>query len=164
MTPTTRELFPRETGYLFDPLASAATAADLTLSTLVDARRGARMNNQLFMGEKLPSYNDVLTALVDRLWRKTARGAQGAVQRRVQMVAVDALSGVLRQARAAPQVRAEALEAIVSIRDLAADGLANRDVAWRAHNRFVVARIDDLLEHDGHFESEPVTIPPGSPI
>ena len=164
MTPTTRELFPRETGYLFDPLASAATAADLTLSTLVDARRGARMNNQLFMGEKLPSYNDVLTALVDRLWRKTTRGAQGAVQRRVQMVAVDALSGVLRQARAAPQVRAEALEAIVSIRDLAADGLANRDVAWRAHNRFVVARIDDLLEHDGHFESEPVTIPPGSPI
>ncbi len=164
MMPTTRELFPRETGYLFDPLASAATAADLTLSTLVDARRGARMNNQIFMGDKFPSYNDVLTALIDRLWNKSAKGVHGAVQRRVQIVALDALSGVLEQSQAAPQVRAEALEAIVSIRDLAADGLSHRDAAWRAHHRFVVARIDDLLDRDGYLSGRPVTIPPGSPI
>ena len=41
---SSRELFPRETGYLFDPVAAAGTASTLTLGVLLDPKRAARLN------------------------------------------------------------------------------------------------------------------------
>ena len=60
---SSRELFPRETGYLFDPIAAASTAVDLTLKVLLDPTRAARLNRQVMLDAGAPDFAAVLLAL-----------------------------------------------------------------------------------------------------
>lgn len=60
---SSRELFPRETGYLFDPIAAASTAVDLTLKVLLDPTRAARLNRQVMLDAGAPDFAVVLLAL-----------------------------------------------------------------------------------------------------
>ena len=66
-----RELFPRHTGYVFDPMAAASTAALITLDQLTDHKRAARLNNQHRVDTSLPSFGEVLTILIDDRWPET---------------------------------------------------------------------------------------------
>ena len=66
-----RELFPRHTGYVFDPMAAASTAAIITLDQLTDHKRAARLNNQHRVDESLPSFGEVLAILIDDRWPET---------------------------------------------------------------------------------------------
>ena len=72
-----RELFPRETGYVFDPVAAAATAAQLTMGELLDFRRAARLNNQPLVSETLPDCAEVRRAGKDYLWAAQSDSARG---------------------------------------------------------------------------------------
>jgi len=60
---SSRELFPRETGYLFDPIAAASTAVDLTLKVLLDPTRAARLNRQVMLDAGAPDFAVVLLGL-----------------------------------------------------------------------------------------------------
>ena len=80
-----RELFPRETGYVFDPAAAAATAAQLTVGELLDPRRAARLNNQTMVSGTLPDFAEVLREGRAHIWAEQSNGALGIMERRVQL-------------------------------------------------------------------------------
>ncbi|MEE4202329.1 MAG: zinc-dependent metalloprotease [Halieaceae bacterium] len=159
-----RELFPRSTGYLFDPLAAAASAAQLTLGQLLDARRASRLNNQQMLDGSLPGFRQVLDRVIGALWSEEPKGADGAVARRVQIAAIATLVELMGDANAAPQVRAEALAGLDGIRDRADKGRRSRDAAWQDHHRFVMRLIDERTADAAGFGLSPVKVPPGSPI
>lgn len=163
-SPGSRELFPRDTGYVFDPLAAAASAAQLTIGQLLDGRRGARMNNQQLTDEELPGFEVAVTRTIDTLWDDEPTAAAGAIARRVRGVVVDQLLTLVADAKTAPQVRAEALAGLDAIRERSERGVRSRRTAWAAHHRFMAARIAAALESDKTFAADAVVVPPGSPI
>ena len=58
-----RELFPRYTGLPFDPVTPGLTAADVTLTAVLDPSRAARLVSQAAYDATLPSFGDVLDRL-----------------------------------------------------------------------------------------------------
>ena len=80
-----RELFPRHTGYVFDPIAAAATAAEVTLAQLLDAKRAARLNNQYARDNKLPSFSNVLAILIDDGWPRRSEDRFAVIERQTQV-------------------------------------------------------------------------------
>ena len=163
-SPRSRELFPRDTGYLFDPLAAAASAAQLTLGQVFDARRGARLNNQQMLDDELPGFQEVVEHSIDRLWGDAPTDARGAVARRVQSAAIESLFDLLSNTEAAPQVRSAALAGLEKIRERAENGQRSRSSAWRDHHRFVLRLITERTADGAHYDMAPVKVPPGSPI
>ncbi|MDG2459566.1 MAG: zinc-dependent metalloprotease [Luminiphilus sp.] len=159
-----RELFPRETGYVFDPIAATATAAQLTIAELLDSRRAARLNNQVMVASDLPVFSEVLEQAQARLWAEEGDGAPGAIQRRVQVIWVTTLSGLLSNESAAAQVRADAIAALINISTQAKRQTRARASGWRAHGLLIERLVSDAVGGDGRLEVRPVKVPPGSPI
>ena len=158
-----RELFPRHTGYVFDPIAAAATAAEVTLAQLLDAKRAARLNNQYARDNKLPSFSNVLAILIDDGWPRRSEDRFAVIERQTQALIVDRLIGLMGMPAAATQVRADAMDALVKIGDRASNS-RQRSAAGKAHMRFLAARIEAALANAEAFESQSTKVPPGSPI
>src|SRR5690606_6747935 len=59
------ELFDRWTGLVFDAVSPAASAADMTLSLLLDAQRAARLVQQKALDTSLPGLEDVLASITN---------------------------------------------------------------------------------------------------
>jgi hypothetical protein len=158
-----RELFPRHTGYVFDPMAAAATAAQITLSQLLDHKRAARMNNQQLIDASLPSFGDILSIVINDRWPEARAPELVAIERTVQLLMVDKLAELLGNASAAVQVRADALDALLKIQRRA-EKSRERTLAGNAHMRFLAKRIGVLVDDPSAFQNSELTVPPGSPI
>ena len=76
MSGSSRELFPRKTGYLVDPLAAAESAVEMTLRVLLDPTRAARLNQQKILAPDTPSFPVLLVQLLDKVGLATARQRQ----------------------------------------------------------------------------------------
>ena len=165
-----RELFPRETGYLFDPVVAAATAAELTLRVLLDPTRAARLEQQNMFGPELPSFRALLNALLAETWTnpRDHSGEGALLARRVQSQVVDHLLQLTAHQTVAPQVRAEAWDALGRIGEYATDAMAvdydrRSGGAWYAHYRLIGQRIS-AAANSGDWVHDRVAVPPGSPI
>ena len=174
-----RELFPRETGYLFDPVAAAASAADLTLRVLLDPARAARLSQQRALDPDAVGFATVLHALADATWPlskdgvelaavKSGGDAMGAVRRRVQGLLVDQLMALVKQQSAAPGARAMAWQALSDLGERFAIALATPVVSgsaiWEGHFRFQGQKIAALAKDVSPWRGGDVVVPPGSPI
>ena len=159
-----RELFPRETGYVFDPAAAAATAAQLTVGELLDPRRAARLNNQTMVSETLPNFAEVLREGREHLWAAPSDGARGIVERRVQVIWVNELGALVSNENAAAQVRADAMLSLTEIAEDAQKQVRSRDSGWRAHGLLIEHLIQGFVASDRPIQVAPVKVPPGSPI
>ena len=110
-----RELFPRFTGLTFDAISPAVVAADLTVSYLLEAGRGARLVEQKALDGSLPGFDDVVNGLVRATFEAPTTSAYEAeVARAVERVVVDRLMNTAGNARM-PQVRAIAQAALEDI-------------------------------------------------
>ena len=158
-----RELFPRHTGYVFDPMAAASTAALITLDQLTDHKRAARLNNQHRVDASLPSFGEVLTILIDDRWPETKDPELLSIERAVQLLLVDKLGDLLANSRAAPQVRADALDALSKIKRRA-ERARVKDTASGAHMRYLAKRVSTIIENPDAYSAGDLTVPPGSPI
>ena len=158
-----RELFPRHTGYVFDPMSAAATAAQITLSQLLDHKRAARMNNQQLIDSSLPNFGDMLSIVINDRWPEARDAELVAIERTVQLLMVDKLAELLGNASAAVQVRADALDALLKIQRRA-EKSRERTLAGNAHMRFLAKRIGVLLDDPSAFQNSELMLPPGSPI
>jgi len=158
-----RELFPRHTGYVFDPMAAAGTAAKITLAQLLDHKRGARMNSQQLADPGLPSFADMLSIVINDRWPEARDSRLVAIERMVQVLLVDELASLLAHKAAAPQVRADALDALLKIQKRA-ERTRGRSQAGNAHMQFIARRIASHLDDPAVFEGGDLTVPPGSPI
>ncbi len=166
-TPASRELFPRQTGYLFDPLAAADTAAGLTLDMLLDSTRAARMVNAHSRDGSLPGFGDLVDKLLKKTWYEVnAIGQEAELQRVVNMATLQRLIALAANGDNQAQVRAIAFDHLVELASwLEKQGRRSLDDAWRAHYRLASAQVKALLDNPSALEPQaPLKAPPGSPI
>ncbi|MBT6038271.1 MAG: peptidase, partial [Halieaceae bacterium] len=176
MSGESRELFPRETGYLFDPVAAAGTASKLTLQVLLDPKRAARLNQLAGVSGEGPNFPSVLDALFKVTWVdiEADTALEQLIVQQVQRQMVDQLLLMATESGAASAVRAEAWGALNVIKGHAeiklAKGIEADDVkindieSWRAHCWFISQQIAAAaIANDGWRQTESL-VPPGSPI
>lgn len=169
MSVDSRELFPRESGYLFDPVAAASTAAQLTLAMIFDSSRATRLNNQRALDASLPSFDEVIEATLSATWMSSpdADPALGLVQRRVQTDVLSALASLVTDKRAGAEVRSQAHARAGMLAQTLEGRLKSKRAwpeGWRPHFEYAVSRIKALQKSAEAVELEAATVPPGSPI
>ena len=157
--PRTRESFPGRTGLTFDPLGAAEVAARQSISLLLQPERAARL-----VAQDDPGLGEVIEALLEATWRAQPRGgAQAAVQRTVDDVALEELLKLSRDARTSSEARATAL---LSLRGLSAWAARQRATgARRVHLAWAVEQVARLDREPAPTRpAEPLEAPPGQPI
>lgn len=153
------ELFPRHTDPAFDPIDAAATAADLTLANLLDPHRDARLVQYHAENAANPSLREVMDDLLDVAMKR------GEVMRAVRALLVTRLSDLADNADAAPQVRAEASDALrrLSVRLADVKGVDAEEAASRRATRDDIVRFLNRPAEPRKKPNVPET-PPGPPI
>ncbi|MDP3488550.1 MAG: zinc-dependent metalloprotease [Phenylobacterium sp.] len=159
------ELFPTLAGPIFDPLAAAEVAAGLALDVLLNDQRLARLIEQHRRDPSLPGADEVMGAVVGKIFADPGDPALVPIAQRTQARAVLDLGRLAQDPGAAPGVTAQASAALASIatRLTAARG---GDAAAQAHRARLVALIKDpaeLRRLAAAKEVRPET-PPGMPI
>ena len=161
-----RELFPRYTGLMFDPISPAVVAADHTVAMVLRADRAARMVAQHAVDPSLPGLDDVLDRLIAASFDVTpASSYEAEVGRAVERVVVDRITR-LADTAAMPQVRAVAsleLEELAKRLEREANNGTGDD---RAHYTLVARDITRFLERPAEAFGQPDAPPepPGAPI
>ncbi len=159
----TAEYFGRRTEQSFDPLAAASIAADLTLTTLLDANRAARLIDFHAQNPAQPDCKEVLDAIVNATWKTPPAASEyhKAIQRTVQSVTVKKLMDLASDDNAAPLVRAEASGALRNLNSML-KAIAGTDV----HRRQAQEDIARFLNRPDAVRqlTRPLPTPPGDPI
>jgi hypothetical protein len=173
MSGDSKELFPRKTGYSFDPVAAAGTAAELTLRTLLDPARAERLIQQKADDPNLLSFSDVLAELIAATGLTsgdiTFIRAQSQVAQRVQTQVVARLMTLARHSAVAEGVRADAAFTLAEIFEYLAGNAKNNIskiqlAGWQAHYHFLEQQIR-LFQNDAEpWQTGSSVVPPGSPI
>ncbi|MHC5004486.1 MAG: zinc-dependent metalloprotease, partial [Planctomycetota bacterium] len=102
-----RELLASTTAPAFDPSVAETVAADLVIGLLLEPHRAARLMLQTSRLVDAPGLEDVVAALLDRVFAvPIAADRSGDVQRGTQQVLVERMIGLAEDETAAPAVRA----------------------------------------------------------
>ncbi len=164
----TRESFATHTGMTFDPIGAAQTAAEITLTILLDPERAAR----LLQAPAGDPHQLGLSETLDQLWTVTWKSQPGnaqsaAVQRAVDDVALTDVMELASNPSASPEVRAMALAKLDELRAWAASPAAQvQGEEAKAHLQFAIAQVRKFETDPGQVlkPSEPLKVPPGAPI
>ena len=165
-TPDSREIFPRRTGYVFDPFAAAATAADLTLEMLLDPARAARMINNHALDPEQPGFAELVRAVLEATWYSRAAPDEDAELRRVvDDTVLQRLMMLAANPQVQPQARAVALDQLIELDAWIGAQVSRAPADWRAHYRFASDQIRRFLANPEAMPPQtPLKAPPGSPI
>jgi hypothetical protein len=161
-----QELFARNTGLVFDAVAPAAAAADMTLSFLFHPERAARMVQQKALYPELPGLGEIIRGYTDALFDPSFADAYEAeINRAVERVFVDRIMALAGQARM-PQVRALATQSLTEIRNRVQEAAPGIDEATQAHYLLLQQDIERFLRrpHEPIATPQAPAAPPGSPI
>jgi hypothetical protein len=163
----TRESFPSETGLTFDPIATAESAADLTLAILLDPARASRLVQYHMRVPDAPSLRGVLEAIS----KTTAERPEGGhtmsseVERAVEFRAVEAMLSLAVNPQASTQARAIARSHIADILKDFTSAAPLTDTAEAIHRAALIDRINDFERDPAKFiPAKPIEAPPGMPI
>ena len=155
-----RELFPRNTGQMFDAITPAVVAADMTVGVLLNEARAARLVEQHALDETQPGLEWVLDQLVSATFNpQTGDPYEAEISRAVQRVVVERLTTLAAGAEMS-QVRAIATKALRDRRQSLMNGTA------AAHEQLLAADIQRFLDRPAPpaTRSEIPSAPPGAPI
>lgn len=163
-----RELFGGSTAPAFDPLAAAATAADLVLRALLQPERAARIVDQHRRNAAAPDFDEVLETVATALFADTAliEPRLAELARVTQRVFVDRLLELSASSHAAPWVRSRADVALADLLQRLEKAVPI-DGAERAHLSAISAEVGRYLARP--FGAPPAARvappePPGEPI
>jgi hypothetical protein len=162
----TRESLPAQTGLTFDPIAAAESAADLTLATLFDPERAARLV-EYNARANTPSLDEVIDAalLVGKPQHATTAahqaparpGLSGEVQAAVYARTVEALLTLAANPKSSGAVRASVYAKLNEVK--------RRSDPNSPLDAYLVHRIQQLQSDPAKFiAAKPVEAPPGMPI
>ncbi len=161
------EVFPRRTDPTFDPLSAAETAANLTLTLLLDRNRAARLLSNRALDENCPTLEEVVDAILSRTWKAdpAADSYHAEIQRVVDSVALYRLMALAADPEAVTQVRAVAAYKLDQLKWwLQSPDAASRE-AHRALFHFAAAEIERFQADPAKFViPQPAVAPPGAPI
>jgi hypothetical protein len=154
--PRTRESFPSETGLTFDPVATAESAADLTLQVLFNPARASRLVEYHARNPQEPSLEEVEEAAFKASSADGATGLEAPVARAVNARVVEWLLVLAASPQASSEARAVTRAYLIALRPrLLLDPSAQAESA----------RIDDFLRDPAKFvTAKPIEAPPGMPI
>jgi hypothetical protein len=163
---TSRELFPRNTGLMFDVVSPALVASDLTISNLLESTRAARLVEQHAIDPTLPGLDDVIAAMVDATFKApTTTAYEAEIARTTERVLVENLM-TLASTSPMAQVRAIASHALKTRMAAATSNGAAGSTERAVHASLLAADIKRFLDRP----SVPATrtqlpeAPPGAPI
>ena len=164
------ELFPRNTGLTFDPVAAASIAADMAISGLLNPERAARLVEFHARDPKNPGLPEVIQAIRTKLRVQTGReDASSLVLRAAQSVFAMRLMELGANDAAAPDVRAVAQHAVGELTELlpvASNEPGRYSREWLAH----AASLRDLIKRydarpfSPYAPQKPLPVPAGDPI
>ena len=158
-----RELFPRQTGPMFDAISPAVVAADMTVGFLLDEARAARLVEQHAIDQSMPGLAWVLNQLVSATFGgPPADGYEAEIARAVQRVVVERLT-MLADSSEMSQVRALATETLRQQMQAMSNG---QNGPAGAHESLLAADIKRFLDRPAPAATRPEipTAPPGAPI
>ncbi len=164
----TRESFATHAGMTFDPVGAAQTAAQTTLTILLDPERAARLSEATTQDPRQLGLSETLDQLWTVTWKSQPRHANlVAVQKAVDDVALTDVMELASNASASPEVRAMALTKLEELRAWAASQAAQaKGEETKAHLEFAAAQIRKFEVDPAQVlePSEPLEIPLGPPI
>jgi hypothetical protein len=156
----TRESLPSQTGLTFDPLAAAESAADLTLSTLFNLERAARLVEYNARAHTL-SLDEVIDAALQA--SKPARhsspieGMSGEVQSAVYARTVESLLTLAADPKGSVAVRAIVYGKLKEVK--------RRSDPNSPLDAYLIHRIQQFQSDPAKFVvAKPIEAPPGMPI
>jgi hypothetical protein len=161
-----QELFNRNTGLVFDAVAPATAAADMTISFVLHPERAARMVQQKALAPELPGLEDIIHGHVRALFEPSFTDPYEAeINRAVERVLVDRLMLLAVQAPMA-QVRAITAHALSELQVHLSETGPSMDRADQAHYFLLRQDIERFLKRPQQAVSTPQApaVPPGSPI
>jgi hypothetical protein len=163
----TQESFPSETGLTFDPIATAESAADLTLQVLFDPARASRLLQYHMREAKGPS----LRVMMEKVSTTTAERPEGGhtisseVERAVEFRGLEWMLGLAVNPAAASQARAIARYHIADLLHQWTTTPPPTDSAEAIHRTAMLDRINEFNRDPAKFvPAKPVEAPPGMPI
>ncbi|RZK57092.1 MAG: peptidase, partial [Pedobacter sp.] len=164
--PSSTELFSGYTGPTFDPIATAETAANETISSLLNPERAARLIEYNARDEKQPSLMAVIDALIEKTWKaKPVTGYKGELQRLVNNLTLKYLLQLAANTGAAESVRGEALLKIDELKTWMNNTLAQAAPKQKAGILFALSQMKEFEETPSKFQPAPAQVmPPGAPI
>ncbi|OFE12951.1 hypothetical protein PHACT_07205 [Pseudohongiella acticola] len=163
-----RESFPLRTSLGLDFAAIAETAADHTLSGILQAERLARLVNLNSLDPTLPSIHDVFDRVMNNSWfAEKSAGQSGRVQQAVNNVTLYRLLALLRSDETDNQVKAAVNSTLQDLEDWLDSAVdETTDNSWRAHYRMALAELENWSDNASQDSllSAPLAMPPGAPI
>jgi hypothetical protein len=165
--PRTGESFPSETGLTFDPVATAESAADLTLQVLFDPARAARLVQYHMREPKAPSLRSVLESVSKTTAERTEGGhtLSSEVERAVEFRVLEWTFGLAVNSMTSSQARAIARSHIEDLLKEWTSAAPLTDTAEAIHRAAMIARIQEFKANPDKFvPAKPVEAPPGMPI
>ncbi|MEQ9103495.1 MAG: zinc-dependent metalloprotease [Rhodothermales bacterium] len=163
-----RELFPRETGLVFDPYAPPAVVADMVFDLLLHPERAARLTTQKDINPQLPDLPQVLTAVTDRVFTGNVPrgGYEAELERIVQRTWVHALLSAAASDRYPAAARSRVSYHLRAIHIWLQENMDEHDVETRAHRTDLFDAIDRWIfrPYQPDERRPSVTAPPGAPI
>jgi hypothetical protein len=162
------EMFAGLTSPTFDPLAAAATGADMAVRLLLNPERTARLVDFHRRDPSLPGLEEVMKGMEDRVFGGGAPKSErlAEVRRTEQWVLVRRLIDLSRDPQAAPGVRSRVDAELHSLADRLGrnGGAAGAEAAQRSFLAREIDRYLDRRETETAKVSEPPAPPPGQPI
>ena len=132
--PNPREVFKRRTGMVFDALAPAETAANLTLRLLLNPERCARLVRQKAIDPTLPGLIDVLDKLRESIIKSayvSQEGYRGEIARQTEKLFLDHLIRLVTNKEADGRVRELTHDTLLKIKTNYTSKLAPTAYAYR---------------------------------
>jgi Met-zincin/Domain of unknown function (DUF5117) len=163
------ELIGGTTDPVFDPLAAASTAADLSISGLLRWERAGRLVDQHRRDAQLPSLDELLERLVAAVFTTPATERTAEIARAVQDVTVGRMIELAASPSAGPGVAPRVEAALSALRTHLAQpaGAKSEGTAEVAHRQALARQISRFLERPAlpaGASVPPPEAPPGSPI
>jgi Met-zincin/Domain of unknown function (DUF5117) len=165
--PRDRESFSGHTGLTFDPVGAAESAADLTLTVLLDPARASRLIEYHMRVPASPSLRSVLEAISATVAQRPEGGhtMSSEVERAVEFRALEAMLALAVNPAASSQARAIVRFHIENVLKGFTSGSALEDTAEAIHRAALIDRIQEFKRDPGKFvPSKPIEAPPGMPI
>jgi hypothetical protein len=161
-----RELFPRNTGGMFDVISPAVVAADMVVSNVLNAQRAARIVEQHALESSIPSLEAVIDAtLVAAFGAAAGDEYEAEIKRATERVVIERLIGLAGTA-GMPQVRAIALHKLRHKQRELRQAEAQTQTAQAAHAALLASDIERALNRPAAPYTTPAVpvAPPGAPI
>ena len=168
----TAESFPSETGLTFDPIASAESAADLTLQVLLDPARASRLVQYHMREHPGPSLRELMESiskttaerpLVDG--KPAGHTMSSEVERAAEFRGLEWMLALGVNPQASSQARAIARSHVIDLFKQWTSEAPPSDSAEAIHRRALIERIQEFQRDPTKFVvAKPIEAPPGMPI